>query len=259
LNAGPESNADGLTLTPLRGVPMIKPRDDLAAVLVAALRTSDQSLRAGDVVVLAQKIVSKAEGRMVALRDVTPSDRAVSLAAATAKDARIVELILRESTEVLRHRPGALIVVHRLGMVLANAGIDQSNIGAEDHALLLPLDPDRSCADIRRKLAAATGIDVGVMIIDSIGRAWRNGTIGTAIGVSGLPGLLDLRGTPDLFGRALQTTEVGLADELAASASLVMGQAGEGQPLVLARGVRYARRDGAASELIRARDKDLFR
>jgi coenzyme F420-0:L-glutamate ligase/coenzyme F420-1:gamma-L-glutamate ligase len=238
---------------------MVQAGDDLVAVIVAALRTSGQSLRPGDVLVLAQKIVSKAEGRMVALRDVTPSRRAVSLAAATAKDARVVELILAESTEVLRQRPGALIVVHRLGMVLANAGIDQSNIGSEEHALLLPLDPDRSCAEIRRGLAAATGVEVAVMIIDSIGRAWRNGTIGTAIGVSGLPGLLDLRGTPDLFGRALQTTEVGLADELAAAASLVMGQAGEGRPLVLARGLGHGRRDGTARELIRLRDKDLFR
>jgi coenzyme F420-0:L-glutamate ligase/coenzyme F420-1:gamma-L-glutamate ligase len=128
-----------------------------------------------------------------------------------------------------------------------------------DQALLLPLDPDRSAADIRRSLQAATGADVGVMIIDSIGRAWRNGTIGTAIGVSGLPGLLDLRGCPDLFGRRLETTEVGFADELASAASLVMGQANEGRPVVLARGLGYGRRDGSARELVRAREKDLFR
>jgi coenzyme F420-0:L-glutamate ligase / coenzyme F420-1:gamma-L-glutamate ligase len=254
-----EPNSDDLVLTPLRHIPMVKAGDDLAAVILAALRASDRSLAAGDILVVAQKIVSKAEGRLVDLRTVTPSPRAITLAKATEKDARIVELILSESTDVLRHRPGALIVAHRLGMVLANAGIDQSNIGGEECALLLPLDPDRTCAEIRRKLLDATGIDVGVMIIDSIGRAWRNGTIGTAIGVSGLPGLLDLRGTPDLFGRVLETTEVGLADELAAAASLVMGQAGEGRPVVLARGVGYARRDGCAQELIRSREKDLFR
>ncbi len=162
---------------------------------------------------------------------------------------------------MLRHRPGVLIVAHRLGIVLANAGIDRSNVdgGDGEHVLLLPRDPDRSCAKLRQKIGAATGVDVGVMIIDSVGRAWRNGTVGTAIGVAGLPGLLDLRGTPDLFGRALETTEVGLADELAAAASLVMGQAQEARPVVLARGLGYGRRDGAARELIRAREKDLFR
>ena len=161
---------------------------------------------------------------------------------------------------MLRHRPGVLIVVHRLGLVLANAGIDRSNVdGSDEHVLLLPRDPDRTCAELRQKIGAATGVDVGVMIIDSIGRAWRNGTIGTAIGVAGLPGLLDLRGTPDLFGRALETTEVGLADELAAAASLVMGQAREARPVVLVRGAGYGRRDGVARELIRPREKDLFR
>jgi coenzyme F420-0:L-glutamate ligase / coenzyme F420-1:gamma-L-glutamate ligase len=143
--------------------------------------------------------------------------------------------------------------------VLANAGIDRSNVDDREHVLLLPLDPERSCAELRRDIVAATGVEVGVMIIDSIGRAWRNGTIGTAIGVAGLPGLLDLRGTPDLFGRPLETTEVGLADELAAAASLVMGQAGEGRPVVLARGLGYGRRDGSAHELVRPRGKDLFR
>jgi len=248
-----------LVLTPLGGIPMVKAGDDLAAIILAVLRASERSLQAGDVLVLAQKIVSKAEGRAVDLRTVTPSARALKLGEACEKDPRLVELILSESTDVLRHRPGVIIVAHRLGMVLANAGIDRSNVGGEDHALLLPVDPDRGSADIRRRLTEATGVDVGVMIIDSIGRAWRNGTVGTAIGVSGLPGLLDLRGRPDLFGRALETTEVGLADELAAAASLVMGQAGEGRPVVLARGLGYERRDGSGQELIRAREKDLFR
>jgi coenzyme F420-0:L-glutamate ligase / coenzyme F420-1:gamma-L-glutamate ligase len=247
-----------LVLTPLDGIPMIAAGDDLAAIILAALDRSDSNLIAGDVLVLAQKIVSKAEGRTVDLRTVTPSPRAVALGKETHKDPRVVELILSESTEVLRHRPGVLIVSHRLGIVLANAGIDRSNVGGDD-VLLLPHDPDRSCVELRRALRAACGVDVGVMIIDSIGRAWRNGTIGTAIGVSGLPGLLDLRGTSDLFGRALETTEVGLADELAAAASLMMGQAGEGRPVVLARGLGYGRCDGTAQELIRTREKDLFR
>ncbi len=247
-----------LVLTPLDGIPIIAAGDDLAAIILAALKHADRMLLAGDVLVLAQKIVSKAEGRTVDLGTVTPSPRAVALGKETQKDPRIVELILAESTEVLRCRPGVLIVAHRLGLVLANAGIDRSNVGGDD-VLLLPRDPDRSCAELRRAIGTAAGVDVGVVIIDSIGRAWRNGTIGTAIGVSGLPGLLDLRGTPDLFERPLETTEVGLADELAAAASLVMGQAGEGRPVVLARGLGYGRRDGTAQELIRAREKDLFR
>jgi coenzyme F420-0:L-glutamate ligase / coenzyme F420-1:gamma-L-glutamate ligase len=252
-----------LVLTPLDGVPVIVAGDDLASIIVASLDRSELELTPGDILVVAQKIVSKAEGRIVDLRTVTPSPRAVQLAKETQKDPRLVELILSESTEVLRHRPGVLVVAHRLGLVLANAGIDRSNVQGNDdggeNVLLLPRDPDRSCAELRRAVGAASGVDVGVMIIDSIGRAWRNGTIGTAIGVSGLPGLLDLRGTPDLFGRALETTEVGLADELAAAASLVMGQAGEGRPVVLARGLGYGRRSGTAQELIRPREKDLFR
>jgi coenzyme F420-0:L-glutamate ligase/coenzyme F420-1:gamma-L-glutamate ligase len=248
-----------LVLTAVPGIPMIAAGDDLAAIIVKALRDADLALAAGDVLVLAQKIVSKAEGRSVDLATVTPSPRAVALAEETGKDFRVVELILAESTEVLRHRPGVLIVAHKLGLVLANAGIDRSNVDGREHVLLLPRDPDRSCAELRRAIAAGTGVEAGVVIIDSIGRAWRNGTIGTAIGVAGLPGLLDLRGTPDLFGRPLETTEVGLADELAAAASLVMGQAGEGTPVVLARGLGYGRRDGTASELIRVREKDLFR
>lgn len=252
-------SARNLVLTALSGIPMIAAGDDLAAITVKALRAADLALVPGDVLVLAQKIVSKAEGRLVDLATVTPSPRAVVLAEETGKDARVVELVLAESSEVLRHRPGVLIVGHKLGLVLANAGIDRSNVDGREHVLLLPRDPDRSCAELRRAIATTTGVEVGVVIIDSIGRAWRNGTIGTAIGVAGLPGLLDLRGAPDLFGRPLETTEVGLADELAAAASLVMGQAGEGTPVVLARGLRYGRREGTASELIRVREKDLFR
>jgi coenzyme F420-0:L-glutamate ligase / coenzyme F420-1:gamma-L-glutamate ligase len=248
-----------LVLTAVPGIPMIAAGDDLAAIIVKALRDAGLALAGSDVLVLAQKIVSKAEGRSVDLATVAPSPRAIVLADETGKDARVVELILAESTEVLRHRPGVLIVAHKLGLVLANAGIDRSNVDGREHVLLLPRDPDHSCAELRRAIASATGVEVGVVIIDSIGRAWRNGTIGTAIGVAGLAGLLDLRGTPDLFGRPLETTEVGLADELAAAASLVMGQAGEGTPVVLVRGLRYGRRDGAATELIRAREKDLFR
>ena len=251
-----------LTLRALDGVPLVKAGDDLAGIILDALAASGLALRADDVVVLAQKIVSKAEGRMFELGEIEPSAKAVEIAAQSDKDPRVVQLILDESDEVLRVRPGAVIVGHRLGFVAANAGIDQSNIGNgadDDRVLLLPLDPDGTCTKLRSELKARTGIDVAVVIIDSIGRAWRNGTVGTAIGVSGMAGLLDLRTKPDLFGRPLKTSELGLADELASAASLVMGQSSEGRPVVLARGVPYARRDGNAHELIRPKEIDLFR
>ncbi|CAI10695.1 conserved hypothetical protein (plasmid) [Aromatoleum aromaticum EbN1] len=255
-----------MSLRALAGIPLVKPGDDLTEIILGGLAASDAELAPGDVVVLAQKIVSKAECRQVALGSVTPSAQALELAAATGKEPRLVELILRESTEVVRSCPGVIVVAHRLGMVMANAGIDQSNVDhdgvqdpGEEHALLLPLDPDDTCRQIRASLRESCGVDVAVVIIDSFGRAWRNGTVGTAIGVSGLPGLLDLRGESDLFGRALRTSELGLADEVAAAASLVMGQASEGRPVVLVRGVPYERREGSAAELIRSKHRDMFR
>lgn len=251
-----------LTLRALDGVPMVKAGDDLTGIILDAISAAGLSLQAGDVVVLAQKIVSKAEGRLIELRGIEPSAKAAEIAAQSDKDPRVVQLILDESDEVLRVRPGAIIVSHRLGFVAANAGIDQSNIGNgddDDRVLLLPLDPDGTCDRLRGELRSRTGVDVAVVIIDSIGRAWRNGTVGTAIGVSGMAGLLDLRTKPDLFGRPLKTSELGLADELASAASLVMGQSSEGRPVVLARGVPYARRDGNAHELIRPKEIDLFR
>lgn len=251
--------AQGLLLRPLRGVPRVVAGDDPAAIALAAFEATNESLCDGDVLVFAQKIISKAEGRSVDLADVTPSPLALRLAAETEKDPRLVELILQESSEVLRYRPGLLIVVHRLGFVLANAGIDRSNVDGDARVLLLPLDPDGSAERIRAEIARRTGVAIGVLIIDSLGRAWRMGTIGTAIGISGLPGLIDLRGRPDLNGRPLETTEIGFADELAAAASLMMGQADEATPIVLARGVPYARRDGAAHELVRPKERDLFR
>ncbi len=239
---------------------LVRPGDDLAALIAGSLAASGLIPRDDDILVLAQKIVSKAEGRLVRLCDVTPSPRAVELAEMTGKDARLVELVLSESQSLVRARRGVIIVRHRLGMVLANAGIDQSNVTQEDGgtALLLPADPDASCAAIRDRLAMLMGVAPAVMIVDSLGRAWRNGTIGTAIGIAGAPGLADLRGRPDLFQRPLQTTEVGFADEVAAAASLLMGQAAEGRPVVLVRGVRLERRDGNAGELIRPLQLDMF-
>jgi coenzyme F420-0:L-glutamate ligase/coenzyme F420-1:gamma-L-glutamate ligase len=251
-----------LTLTALDGVPTIGADHDLVAVIAAAVERSHIQLRDNDILVLAQKIVSKAEGRAVRLSTVTPSGRARRLAARSQKDARLVELILQESTEVLRWRPGVLIVVHRLGYVLANAGIDASNVEAADGQetiLLLPVDPDASAATLKASIRERLGVDVGIIINDSIGRAWRLGTIGTAIGVAGLPGLLDLRGAPDRTGRPLHVTEVGIADEAAAAASLLMGQAAEGRPIVHIRGFPYAPRAGTAAELRRPKQMDMFR
>jgi coenzyme F420-0:L-glutamate ligase/coenzyme F420-1:gamma-L-glutamate ligase len=242
------------------GVPRVCAGDDLARVAVDALVRMGQEVRGGDIIVFAQKIVSKTEGRLVLLDTIEASSRAREIAKVADKDPRLVEVILRESREVLRVRAGVIIVEDVRGLVLANAGVDASNVdGGEGSVLLLPADPDASAARLRGAVHARTGRDVGVIINDSIGRAWRNGTIGTAIGVSGSAGLLDLRGKPDLFGRPLRTTDLGLADEIAAAASLLMGQAGEGRPVVLVRGVPYPRHDGSARELLRPKSLDLFR
>jgi coenzyme F420-0:L-glutamate ligase / coenzyme F420-1:gamma-L-glutamate ligase len=251
-----------LNLTALSGLPTIAAGADLAALIAAAASRSAISFQNGDVLVVAQKIVSKAEGRRIRLADVTPSPRARALAPEVDKDPRLVELILQESREVLRARPGVIVVVHRLGFVLANAGIDASNVESEsgdEAVLLLPADPDRSAEELRRQLQARTGAALGIVINDSFGRAWRLGTVGTAIGVAGLPALIDLRGTLDRSGRALRITEIGAADELAAAASLLMGQAGEGRPVIHARGFPYPLRPGKASELLRPAQLDLFR
>ncbi|MCW5887134.1 MAG: coenzyme F420-0:L-glutamate ligase [Anaerolineales bacterium] len=240
---------------------MVQPGDDLAALLLAALLRQGLTLQDGDVIVLAQKIVSKAEGRYRQLGEVMPTERALELAAQTEKDPRLVQLILDESNEVLRARPGLLVVEHRLGFVSANAGIDHSNLPGsdEDAYLLLPQDPDASASRLRAILQTASGAQLGVLIIDSHGRAWREGTLGTTIGLSGLPGLVDLRGTPDLAGRPLRVTQLAAGDELAAAASLAMGQAAEGCPAVHVRGFPYALREATLSELLRPRARDEFR
>ncbi len=253
-----------LTLTPLPGIPLIQPGDDLAPVTLTALEKSQIILQDGDILVLAQKIVSKSEGRLVNLATVEPSPRALDYAAETEKDPRLIELILRESNEVLRTRPGLIIVEHRLGFVCANAGIDHSNVhgesgSPEDWVLLLPENPDSSAARLRQQLEAASGARLGVMIIDSHGRAWRMGTVGVCVGLAGLPGLIDMRGWTDLFGYQLRVTEVGVADELAAAASLMMGQVAEGTPVVHVRGFPYPLREAGLGELLRSKEKDLFR
>jgi coenzyme F420-0:L-glutamate ligase/coenzyme F420-1:gamma-L-glutamate ligase len=243
---------------------MIAPGDDLSTILDESLSRAALRLQDGDVLVLAQKIVSKAEGCLVNLASIEPSPQALELARQSAKDPRLVEVILRESNAVLRVRPGTIIVEHRLGFICASAGVDHSNVAGaqgdpENWVLLLPRDPDASARSIRDRLRSASGVEIGVLIIDSHGRAWRLGTVGITIGLAGLPGLVDLRGKPDLFNFHLQITQVGVADELAAAASLVMGQAAEGTPAVHVRGFPYPLRDAQLSELLRPKAEDMFR
>lgn len=254
-----------LRLFGVPGLPMVEPGDDLCGQILLALEASGESLQQDDVLVIAQKIISKAEGRYLDLREVEPTSEASELAAVVDKDPRKVQAILDESTEVVRSRPGVLIVEHKLGFVQANAGIDQSNIDADDEnrCLLLPVDPDQSARNIREQIKQRVGVDVGIIINDSIGRAWRIGSLGLAIGVAGFTALEDHIGGEDLFGNELKVTQIGAADELAAGASLVMGQTTEKTPVVLVRG--YQPREPAdlaqrgVKPLLRPRDMDMFR
>jgi len=249
-----------LELLALPGIPLIREGDDLAALIIAAL--GDRQLQNGDVIVVAQKIVSKAEGRTVDLATVEPSVEAVELGQDVGKDPRLVEVILRESTRVVRSRPNLIIVEHRLGFIMANAGVDQSNVAPADgvhRVLLLPRDPDASAEALREALAQRFDATIGVIISDSFGRAWRRGTCGIAIGAAGLPSLIDLRGQPDLFGRTLEVSIIGFADEIAAAASLLQGQAAEAQPVVLVRGLAWSAPVAPAAELVRPAAEDLFR
>jgi len=257
-----------LTLTALRNFPLIRRDDNLADIVVNATILNDLQIVDNDIFVFAQKIISKAEGRMVNLNTVHPTQKAQSLSQQTEKDPRLIELILSESNEVLRVREGVIIVEHKLGFICANAGIDHSNVennssekndNGDDYVLLLPMNPDLSAQKIQEQIESRIQKKIGILIIDSHGRAWRNGTAGVSIGMAGIPGLEDLRGTPDLFGNILRITQVGVADELAAAASLVMGQAAEGTPVVHVRGFPYPLRDGKLQELIRPKDQDLFR
>lgn len=249
---------DAIQIEALTGIGEIRAGDDLAAVFASAIRAP---LRAADVLVVAQKAVSKAEGRLVRLADVEVGAEAAELARAIGKDPRLVQLILSESTAVVRTAPNVLIVRHRLGFVMANAGIDQSNVegGEGEAALLLPLDPNGSAAALREGLRARLGVAPAVIVSDSFGRPWRVGTVNVAIGAAGLPSLVDLRGQPDRFGRVLRASEVALADAVAAAAGLAMGEAAEGRPAVLVRGLAWTAPERDASALIRPAEQDLFR
>src|SRR4030042_3754450 len=253
-----------LVLTPLPNIPLVHTGDDLFEIIINGLKQGKITLHDGDILVLAQKIVSKAEGRWVNLMSIQPSPQAIDLANKIEKDPRLVEIILRESNQVIRTRTGTIIVEHRLGFICANAGIDHSNvagdgIGNEEWVLMLPEDPEASAQEIRHKIQMISGTQMGVMIIDSHGRAWGEGVVGGAIGLSGLPGIMDMRGKSDIFGYTLRITTIGVADELAAAASLVMGQTDEATPIVHVRGFPYPLRDGHLKELLRQKEQALFR
>jgi len=254
--------AKNVTYFAVPGIPLVNPGDDLVKLIVAALAVQQFRLVSGDIVVIAQKIVSKSENRYVRLTDIVPGEKAKALAAEIGKDPRYVEIVLSEASEVVRYRPNLLIVAHRLGYVMANAGIDQSNIERvddEERVLLLPCDPDRSAAVLKQGFDEAYAANVGVIVNDSFGRPWRNGIVGVALGVAGLPSLLDMIGKPDMFGRPMQVTEIAVADEIAAGASLLMGEAAEGLPVVVVRGLTFDAPALNAAALIRQRERDLFR
>jgi coenzyme F420-0:L-glutamate ligase/coenzyme F420-1:gamma-L-glutamate ligase len=252
-----------LTIIPLEGLPRIKPGDELAALLAAALERQSLAPQPKDILVVTQKIVSKAEGRYLDLSALRPSPRALELAQVTSKDPRLVEAVLSQSAEVVRAKKNVLVVETHRGLVMAHAGIDQSNLEEADRdrrVLLLPEDPDRSAVELKARLEThfkSSGL--GVIVSDSIGRAWRLGTIGHAIGAAGVPSLWDRRGEPDLSGRKLEVTEVAFADAVAASAVLVMGEAAEGCPAALVRGLDWTAPERPAAALLRPKREDMFR
>lgn len=252
-----------ITITAVPNIPLIESGDDLAGIILERMHTAGLHFRDGDVLVIAQKIVSKAEGRLVRLDTVTPSPRAEEIAVQTGKDARLVEVILSDTEEISRIRQGLLIVENSLGLISANAGVDRSNVAAGEErtwVALLPADPDASAREIRQRVKEETGADVAVVINDTHGRPWRIGAVGLAIGVAGIEPVQDLRGQPDLFGHALETSQIGLADQIAAAATLVMGQADEGRPVALLRGLPYhAAEDVSARDLLRPKEEDLYR
>jgi coenzyme F420-0:L-glutamate ligase/coenzyme F420-1:gamma-L-glutamate ligase len=248
-----------LCVTPVTGIGEIQPGDDLARLLCEALQSANFEPTPHDVLVVAQKAVSKAEDRYVDLNDVTASPEAIRIGSVTRKDPRLVELVLFESSEILRSKPDVLIVRHRLGFVMANAGIDRSNVGGADRVLLLPKDPDGSAATLRLRFIALLGVEMGVVISDSFGRPWRKGVTNIALGAAGLPALIDRRGEIDRNGRRLEVTEVAFADLIASAAGLVMGEGAEGVPAALVRGLSWSAAERPATSLLRPVAEDLFR
>lgn len=247
-----------LQIIGLRKLPLVKRGDDLGESIVRAARAEGVQIGNHDILVVAQKVVSKAEGRVVNLKTVKPSPKADDIAQATEKDPRHVETILRESKKIVRLKGPHVIVETHHGFVCANAGVDRSNVEDPDSVVVLPIDPDKSAREIRKRVRDLTGVDVGVVISDTFGRAWRVGQVNIAIGVDGLPALVDYRGSKDMFGYVMNVTQMAVADELASAAELVMKKS-EGIPVAIIRGFDYPSKDGSARELIRPEEEDLFR
>jgi coenzyme F420-0:L-glutamate ligase/coenzyme F420-1:gamma-L-glutamate ligase len=252
------TSASSIIIYPLPGLPEVLPGDDLAALLCAAAGNAGLSFSDGDVIVVAQKVVSKAEGARVALNTVTPGPKAREWARQWNKDPRQVEVVLRESTRILRMERGILIAETRHGFVCANAGVDLSNSGGIEIAILLPEDSDRSAHKLREAIRTATGADVAVIVADSFGRPWRQGLTQVALGVAGLAPLIDLRGERDTEGRPMHVTVIAVADELACAADLVCGKTRR-VPAALIRGYRGPQREGTGQDIIRPEQEDLFR
>lgn len=253
-----------LHLEPLINLPLIKTGDDIVSLLIHSFTDLNIQIMDGDIIAITSKIISKSEGRFINLKDIQPSSEAKEISRTCQKDVRLIEIILRESKEILRVTKETIITEHRLGFINANAGIDHSNVcedqGSDNHwYLLLPLNPDQSARHIQNCLVANYKKNIGVIIIDSHGRAWRKGTIGCTIGTAGVPMLIDLRGEEDLFGYRLRITQIAAADELAAAASLIMGQAKERIPAVHIRGFPYGLQESSLKDIIRVRSSDLFR
>jgi len=253
----PDQN-EHLSITALQGFPLVQDGDDVGSLIIEGILANNVPVRDDLIIVVAQKIVSKAEGRAIRIDSVEPGEEALFLAEKSGKDARLVQLILSESKTIVRQSGNLIITENNLGIIMANSGIDQSNID-DGYALLLPENPDDSAARIGLQIGAALGFHVGIVIADSVGRPWRKGVVGIAIGVYGIPAVLDIRGSVDLNGRELLATEIGVADSIAAAATLLMGQGNEGNPVVLLSGLAYDRSSSAASDILRDKDSDLFR
>ena len=251
-----------LELLAIENIPLIEPGDDLVSILIQTIKEEKIKLRRGDILVNAQKVVSKSENRYVYLNDETPSSEAIRIAKNSDKDPKLVQLILNESIKVIRQGRGVIVVENKLGFIHANAGIDKSNIESDTDnpkVLLLPKDPDNSALKIKEEIFRQTELKVGIIINDSSGRAWRKGIVGIAIGSSGVEVLLNLRGQKDLYGNALEITEVGRVDEIASAASLLMGQANEGLPVIIVRGIPETSKVNNVKSILRDKSEDLFR